>query len=551
MTNSNIYKHILYITVSLAGILQSCQKTQSENIGIGDALLNINLTGIEYESQNEIRASNENIDANAFSNKHIQYVNENFHIESQLIPVNDSKTNNLKNNIKQNASAEILEIDKNIKYKILVYNAAGNLLASRDYAYKKDSDETAIPLNTYTDYTFVVVSSRSASDMPNIENINNLNNAKISTVDTDLLYWKSEKMKLKKGNNFLAVKLRPKFSEVTTTIIMDNTMTGSITSISNMTFNTVAQKASLDLKEGNLTFSPQIRTDKPCPIPTIYNQRTVTIPPVKVIHNGTTNGSLKFESLTVDGETKKNITISGLSFQPGRKYNLILTLKTCTQSVSGLNGFNWDFSETTKTINEGTTWRPNNVTYTGINFKPTGSNTTTFKKNGEIISFEFNEAGADYGFVYDILELDNAFNLEVNGTPLVGTSVTAHEIQFQNNATSTTQNIEFEDGSQYQSIGNNNIAANKRVKSIWEFKGTVAKPTIRVVIGRNGDVNMYGSKTDQGELFPLRLKNNLQFNTLKWKGDNQTNIIKATTRIEGKTTMKSSGSGRKKVTCDN
>src|SRR5690606_24303520 len=190
-----------------------------------------------------------------------------------------------------------------------------------------------------------------------------------------------------------------------------------------------------------------------------------------------------------------------------------------------------------------------NVTYTGMDFKPQNTTTTTFVKNGDIITFNFTEEGVDYRFVYNITELDNSFNLEVNGTPITGTSVTTGEVQFQNNATNTTQNIEFEDGSQYQSIGNNNITANKRVKAIWEFKGTVEKPVIRVVIGRNGDVRLYGSKTDQGELFPLRLKNGMQFNTITWNGGDLTNTIIATSRVEGKTVMDAYGSGVKKISC--
>src|SRR5690606_27035051 len=122
--------------------------------------------------------------------------------------------------------------------------------------------------------------------------------------------------------------------------------------------------------------------------------------------------------------------------------------------------------------------------------------------------------------------------------------------QFQNNATNSTQNIEFEDGSQYKSIGSKTIPSNKQVKAIWQIKGSKSKPIIRVVIGRNGDVLMYGSKVDYGELYPLRLKNNLQFNKITWKGGNQTNTIIATTRVEGKTVMKANGAGQKKISCN-
>ena len=53
----------------------------------------------------------------------------------------------------------------------------------------------------------------------------------------------------------------------------------------------------------------------------------------------------------------------------------------------------------------------------------------------------------------------------------------------------------------------------------------------------------------KGELYPLRLKNGLSFNTVNWKGGDQTNHIKATTRVEGLTVMKFTGVGKKKIPC--
>ena len=538
-----MYSKIIFYLIGLFFILTSCEKSRNEIVDQGQATLSVKLNGLEYEDEEELYASTSTAEKMEIPT-HIQYVDKDFQIESQLIPVKENNTQNLAKGFKQKSSGIPKELGEKIKYKLLVYKENNTLAVSKDYVYGEETLESSIILNTYDTYTFIVVSARSTSTLPTIDNINDLTTASINNVNADLLYWKSTPKKLTEGQNFLAAILKPKFSEVTITLRMDQTMTGAITGISNTVFNPVVQNVSLNLKTGNLTYGAVNTAGKAVTFPSLgtNGQRTITANPTTLIHNLTNSASLKFGSLSVDGETKSNITVTGLNIKPGYRYNLILTLKTCTQAVNGLDGFNWEFPQATRTTGKG----KNQVTETGIYFT-----STDFKKNGEMISFQFNETGADYGFVYDIMELDNAFNLEVNGTPLVGNSVTAGEIQFQNNATSTTQNIEFEDGSQYQTIGNTNIAANKRVKAIWEIKGTVAKPTVRVVIGRNGDVLMYGSKTDQGELFPLRLKNNAQFNTVTWKGGNQTNIIKATSRVEGKTVMKSSGSGRKKVSCNN
>lgn len=427
----NIHKPIVFILIGLLSIFYSCEKTQEETTGQGQALVNVKIEGFVYEEQNEIIASTKPIAEENISNTHIQYMSEDFRIESELVAVEDSRATNLTSGLKQASSTVLEELNKNIKYKLLVYNKDGILVTHRDYVYGSETLEAGIALNSYTEYIFVVVSARSTSSLPEIENINNLDKAKIKEVNADLLYWKSNKMKLNAGQNFLAAKLKPKFSEITTTLKMDQTMTGLITDISNPIFNTVARNVTLNLSDGTISHGTVNTAGKTISFPSLDDgKRIISSYPTTLIHDTKSTGTLNFGSLSVDEETKTNIIIAGLTLKPGHRYNLILTLKTCTEAVNGLNGFNWEFPETTNTTNEGTSKKPNYVTYTGINFKPTGSNTTTFKKNGEMISFQFTEAGADYGFVYDIMELDNAFNLEVNGTPLVGNSVTAGEIQF-------------------------------------------------------------------------------------------------------------------------
>lgn len=536
MKTKNMYSKIIFYFIGLLFILTSCDKSRDQNITPEEATVAVNLGGLEYEDENELYASTSS-SAEKEIPTHIQYVDKDFHIESQLIPVHENKS--LTNALNQKSAARVQkELEANIKYKLLVYNQNNKLVTSKDYIYGQETLESSIVLNTYDTYTFVVVSARSTSTLPTITNINNLNDAQITNVNADLLYWKSSPKKLNKGQNFLAAVLKPKFSEITTTLRMDQTMTGAITAISNPVFEPVAQHVSMNLSDGSLSYGSQSADGKAVLFPTLptNGQRTITASPTTLITDQTNNAKLTFASITVDGETKSNITVNGLSIKPGYRYNLILTFKTCTEAVSS-NGFSWSFEESTKWID-------------GVNYKGVYVSNNDFRKNGEIITFSFSEKDADYGFIYDIEELDNAFNLEINNTPLVGTSVTTEEIQFQNNATNSTQNIEFEDGSQYQSIGSTTVPSNKQVKAIWRIKGSKSKPIIRVVIGRNGDVLMYGSKEDYGELYPLRLKNNLQFNKITWKGGNQTNTIIATTRVEGNTVMKANGSGQKKISCN-
>lgn len=174
---------------------------------------------------------------------HIHRISDDMYVESKFEVV--SPQNDLKSGLKQNAQASLKELKEGVKYLFLVYNASGTLVTSKEYNCGQESAEGGIPLNSNVDYTFVIVSARSASSVPEIDNVNNLNTATISNVNANLLYWQ-KKTKLSAGINHLNARLTPKFSEVTTTLKMDNLMTGAIMKITNPTFSPVASSVSLN-----------------------------------------------------------------------------------------------------------------------------------------------------------------------------------------------------------------------------------------------------------------------------------------------------------------
>ncbi|WP_132777653.1 hypothetical protein [Sphingobacterium alimentarium] len=254
---------------------------------------------------------------------------------------------------------------------------------------------------------------------------------------------------------------------------MDNLMTGAITNIINSTFSPVALNVELKLMDGSITFGSNATAGKPVIFPIIPagGVRTITSEATAINQNLINGGVFKIATLEADGESK-GLEVKGLSFKLGVRYNLILTLKTCTKNVSDLKGLNWYYPEVIKNGQKG-------VMFDG-----------SFKKNGTVISFDYIEAGADYGFVYDITHLDNALNLSVNGQPILGTDVTLTEIQFQTNAALTSQNIEFADGSQYEGT---NVEGGK-IRAIYSMEGTSSRPLLRIGISRYGEILIYGSK---------------------------------------------------------
>jgi hypothetical protein len=64
-----------------------------------------------------------------------------------------------------------------------------------------------------------------------------------------------------------------------------------------------------------------------------------------LIYPNESAGTLKFESIAIDGETKSNIVVSDLKVIPGQRYCLDLEFKTCTQNVEGGSGMNWSYAE--------------------------------------------------------------------------------------------------------------------------------------------------------------------------------------------------------------
>src|SRR5690606_32703975 len=142
----------------------------------------------------------------------------------------------------------------------------------------------------------------------------------------------------------------------------------------------------------------------------------------------------------------------------------------------------------------------------------------------------------------DIYELDNAFNLEVNGVKMAD-----QEVQFQSDAYSSAQNIEFEDGSQYEGI---NTEGGSNIRSIYRLKGTKENPLIRILISRNGEVNMLGSKRSGGPLYTLRLKNGNFFNQFTWFPGNTQNKVKVTQLVDGRTVIIGYGSGKRNISCN-
>lgn len=343
--------------------------------------------------------------------------------------------------------------------------------------------------------------------------------------------------------------MQHQFSEITT-IIRHKYDAGRIEGVRGAKFSPVRENASLAFQGNTLTYSSNT-TEAAVDFGNITgNSSEVISGPVSLISETTESAEFKIENLTINGLTNP-LVYDDLKITPGVRYNLILEIDSrCIK----------DTDKRALNLNE-----------------TSGVETFTLP-------------AADYGFVFDIYELDNSFDMKINGVHILasermlqecsglsptwtGATWKPHDVPFKdinfeepkNNNDRNFRNIRFQDGTLY---GTKNVQEN-----IWEIKGNAQNPAIRVVIGKDGSINLFGSKVSNGPLFPLEIYNftseyefnsdsncgltslsrkkeriRYKLNTVTWHND-QDNIVEISQAKIDDTHLKSSGYGQQKVSC--
>ncbi len=513
---------VLAIAALVSTSFYSCKESKDSVASSGKATVKVNLLGVATpEVVNGKKASVAATTSGVVHSEAIAFTKT-----SAFDVVLTNKTSSGIHGLRASSGAKAESVSErtplaeNVKYKVIVFDNNGNYVTDKTYTNSVDNG-IGIELEVGQAYTFVAYSINSTSEVPAVAGQTTLANASLQNISSDLMYFSSNQT-MQAGENTLNVVLKHQYSEITTNLGMDENMTGAITSLVNPFINPSHTSANLKLSDGTITYNGLSTTGVNVAFPTLgaAGLRTVSSAPTILIHPNETAGVLKFGSITIDGETKNNVSVSGLQIIPGQRYNLNLNFRTCTQNVVGGSDMNWSYPQ----MSQG-----------GVG----GANVNgTFYPNGSIVETNFTAPGADYGFVFDILRLDNSFNMEVNGVTLA-----TKEIQFQTQ-TSTGQTIKFADGSVY---GGTNVDGGS-VPQIYSMTGTATNPIIKVVISRSGEVTLFGSKSSGGELFPLMLTNGNAFNHFPWS-NSAVNNVKVTQEIAGTTNITGAGSGKKKVPC--
>ncbi len=343
------------------------------------------------------------------------------------------------------------ELNTGVRYKVAVYDASGNYVTEKEFAYK-NGETDGFQLNGGQNYTFVAYSLNTTASTPAVNNGGTLAAAKLSGISGDLMYFKKNMTVSGNGVNTLDVVLKHQYSQITTKL--DARQVGNISAVSNPVITPANTSADISFATNALTYNGPLSSGQAVSFSGL-NQSVVTSAATQVIANTTTTGLLDLGNVTIDGVTKP-AKINNLKITPGVRYNLNLRFGPCRQDINPV-----PFS-----VKDG-------VTQT------------------------FTMPATDFGFVFDIYTLDNSFNLTINGTKMA-----TGEIQFERGS-SPAQNIRFADGTAWQDA---------TIPAIYNMKGTEGRPLVRVVISMFGSKTA-GGALQPLQLFNGNSFNKITWNT--------------------------------------
>ena len=490
----------------------------------GSALIKMNLLGSEFES--------ETISTNMASAKQLKVgstVREQVStfmageqpIIATLTPITSSA---IAPQASVNPIADVIRNPlkgPNVKYRVIAYRTStGAKVASNVYTIDTNGNSTADTSDMMLDgddetinkYDFVVLSYNNSTAPGDVTG--SISTATLPSIsgDNDLMYFRTNNVRVSKGDNVLNIVLAHKFSQITTTIdasaVAPGTPISSIGNGINFDKHRGGTVNSIKLSDGTVTFGAATTTKAvsftaPTPASAIWTSN-----PTLLANPGGTAANmsiLTFPSnaagtITVGSKTKGNFSVNNLVVTPGVKYNLKLKFACTTDATP-----TWPF-----------------------NMSDSGSGTR--------LTRTFNAPAADAGFVFDVYELDNSFNMTINGVDLA-----TQEIQFQSGVVNYPQNIRFKsDGSLW---GENGVP---QIYSLGNSTNTI--PIIRITIGPDGSVSMMGRRSLTSNLEPLELYGGTRFNTVTWKTTGSNTVV-ATMLVTGATVMRGLGVGKKIIAC--
>lgn len=533
-------KSILYLLVLLLTIACRSTDTAMEGDGTesggtsGSAIMKVSLLGATF---------NQDPDVNPIASVKSGAVNNSLREGRQTILMDDNKaviatltpkkflSNTVQAGINPMAATYEHPLVPGQVFRLAVYNANGTYKAQRLFTINSAGAPAVatggdLMLDGGQTYSFVAYSYNNSTDPGAVSTTANLNSATLSAISSnrDLMYQRVDNVTVVGGDNELRLILKHLFSEIKVSLNVYNVNgnNNGIRSVGNgITMDRhITSNSSLKFSNGVITYG-STRGTKAVVFtpggPSVYDvngagANSWTSDPVLLVNPGLATSDMSTLTFPNDAsgrisigfggtaKSKQGFQVPNIVVKPGVSYNLNLDFR-CTADATPT----WPFS-----MSGGT--------------------------EGGQLTQTFNAPVSDAGFIFDVYQLDNSFNMKINGVDLSN-----QEIQFQGAVTGLPRNIRFKSDGAFW--GDGNVA---EIYSLGNAGNSI--PIIRIIIASNGSVSMMGRRTLASALEPLELYNGAQFGNISWSATTSNTVI-ATMRVTGTTVMRGLGTGKVFVNC--
>ncbi|AQW96536.1 hypothetical protein CMU78_12315 [Elizabethkingia anophelis] len=327
----------------------SCRSNDSDNkvTAGGTANLSINLQGEAFDDTADLGGQASltqgvSVSTSAVQRKEIPFNND-FTLVAELSPVGSSSGKQAQAALGGNllAATGPTPLGTGIRYKVVVFRSTGEYVTERNYARGQESSTADLNLDGGSNYTFIVYSVKSQTDLPDVTYTNTSNKtlatASISGLanTVDFMYYRKDMQVSGNQTNYLDVILRHRLSQITTTI--DALATG---------YNITAVTANIDSHYPS--YNVPLSTGTPAQtgtagtaavtFPTLGTQIVVANP--VMLNGNTTTGKFTLSAITIGPltQTVSSAALTGLKITPGIMYNLKFTLSPADVYLDNYNG---------------------------------------------------------------------------------------------------------------------------------------------------------------------------------------------------------------------
>ncbi|WP_024568909.1 hypothetical protein [Elizabethkingia anophelis] len=327
----------------------SCRSNDSDNkvTAGGTANVSINLQGEAFDDTADLGGQASltqgvSVSTSAVQRKEIPFNND-FTLVAELSPVGSSSGKQAQAALGGNllAATGLTPLGTGIRYKVVVFRSTGEYVTERNYARGQESSTADLNLDGGSNYTFIVYSVKSQTDLPDVTYTNTSNKtlatASISGLanTVDFMYYRKDMQVSGNQTNYLDVILRHRLSQITTTI--DASATG---------YNITAVTANIDSHYP--TYTVPLSTGTPAQtgtagtaavtFPNLGTQVVVANP--VMLNGNTTTGKFTLSTITIGPltQTVSSAALTGLKITPGIMYNLKFTLSPADVYLDNYNG---------------------------------------------------------------------------------------------------------------------------------------------------------------------------------------------------------------------